>query len=109
MEADLAFLWSLLLAAPAVPAVPARFVALPAGERLQRLDDFRDSLPAAERRRLDRALPRSAGGGIARCDNIERSRASCESAAYLPALRVTGLLPRFLATLRTPGDRATGR
>jgi hypothetical protein len=105
MEADLAFLWSLLLAAPAVPAVPARFTALLAGERLQRLDDFRDSLPAAARRRLDRALPRSAGGGIARCDHIDRSRASCESTAYLPALRATGLLPRFLATLRRADTR----
>jgi hypothetical protein len=109
MEADMAVLWSLLLAGSAVPAVPARFTALPAGERLQRLDDFRDSLPAGARRRLDRALPRSAGGGIARCDHIDRSRASCESAAYLPALRATGLLPRFLATLRKPGDRAPGR
>lgn len=105
----MAVLWSLLLAGSAVPAVPARFTALPAGERLQRLDDFRDALPASERRRLDRALPRSAGGGIARCDHIDRSRASCESAAYLPALRATGLLPRFLATLRKPGDRASGR
>jgi hypothetical protein len=99
MEADMAVLWSLLLAASAVPAVPARFTALPAAERLQRLDDFRDSLPAADRRRLDRALPRSTGDGVARCDHIERSRASCEAAAYLPALRATGLLPRFLATL----------
>jgi hypothetical protein len=99
MEAGMAVLWSLLLATSAVPALPARFAALPPADRLQRLDAFRDALPAAERRRLDRALPRSAGGGIARCDRIERSRASCESAAYLPALRATGLLRRFLATL----------
>ncbi len=67
-------------------------------DMLQRLDTFRASLTASDRRRLDRALPRSADGGIARCDAVEGSRASCEASAYLPALRATGLMPRFLAT-----------
>ena len=69
------------------------------GDMLQKLDDFRDGLPAGDRARLDRALPRDADGGIARCDTTEGSRASCESSAYMPALRDTGLMPRFLATL----------
>ena len=74
------------------------------GDMLQRLDDFRDGLAVADRTRLDRALPRSADGGIAACDTGEGSRASCEAAAYMPALRATGLMPRFLATL-CPGRR----
>ena len=69
------------------------------GDMLQKLDDFRDGLPTADRARLDRALPRDADGGIAQCDAIDGSRASCESSAYMPALRDTGLMPRFLATL----------
>ena len=68
-------------------------------ETLQRLDDFRDSLAATDRLRLDRALPRDADGGIARCDVAEGSRASCEAAAYMPALRITGLMARFIATI----------
>jgi hypothetical protein len=68
-------------------------------DTLQRLDDFRASLPASDRLRLDRALPRSANGGIAQCDAGEGSRASCEASAYMPALRSTGLMPRFLATI----------
>jgi hypothetical protein len=68
-------------------------------DQLQRLDDFRASLAETDRLRLDRALPRSANGGIARCDAVEGSRASCEASAYMPALRATGLMPRFLATI----------
>jgi hypothetical protein len=74
-------------------------VKLTPADTLQRLDDFRTSLPASDRLRLDRALPRSANGGIAQCDAVEGSRASCEAAAYMPALRSTGLMPRFLATI----------
>lgn len=74
-------------------------VKLTPADTLQRLDDFRAGLTAADRLRLDRALPRSADGGIAKCDATEGSRASCEAAAYMPALRTTGLMPRFLATI----------
>lgn len=74
-------------------------VRLAPADMLQRLDDFRDGLAVADRRRLDQALPRDADGGIRRCDAAEGSRASCEAAAYMPALRQTGLMPRFLATI----------
>jgi hypothetical protein len=70
-------------------------------DMLQRLDDFRASLTTADRIRLDEALPRDPDGGIAACDAAEGSRASCEAAAYMPALRTTGLMPRFLATIRS--------
>jgi hypothetical protein len=70
-------------------------IAIDPGDRLQLMDDFRESLASPDRRRLDKALPRDAGGGIAKCDNIDRSLASCEAAAYIPALQVTGLMPRF--------------
>ena len=76
------------------------------GDRLQLMDDFRAALPPRDRRRLDVALPRDPDGGITRCDGIARSRASCESAAYPPALRATGLMPRFLATACGTGGRA---
>lgn len=66
---------------------------------LQSLDDFRAGLSAGDRARLDRALPRDADGGIASCDAGAGSRASCEAAAYMPALRRTGLMPRFLTTI----------
>lgn len=69
-------------------------------DRLAELDRFRDSLSPGDRQRLDEVLPRSADGGIARCDGIERSRASCEAAAYMPALRSTGLMARFRAMRR---------
>ena len=62
-------------------------------------DRFRDSLSKADRVRLDKALPRGLNGGIARCDTVQGSRASCESGAYFPALRTTGLMPRFLKTI----------
>lgn len=68
-------------------------------DMLQRLDDFRASLASADRLRLDQVLPRDADGGIAQCDAVEGSRASCEASAYLPALRTAGLLPSFLATI----------
>ena len=68
-------------------------------ERLAALDAFRDHMRPADRARLDRALPRGTGGGIARCDATDGSRASCEAAAYAPALRATGLMPRFVAGL----------
>jgi hypothetical protein len=74
-------------------------VKLTPADTLQRLDDFRTSLPASDRLRLDRALPRNVDGGIAQCDAVEGSRASCEASAYMPALRTTGLMPRFLATI----------
>jgi hypothetical protein len=74
--------------------------AMPPADMLQRLDDFRDHLSPAARDRLDRALPRSADGGVAACDIGEGSRASCEVAAYMPALRSAGLMPRFLASVR---------
>lgn len=67
-------------------------------EMLDRLDRFRDSLSPTDRDRLDKALPRSINGGIAKCDRAEGSRASCEAAAYMPALRATGLMQRFRAT-----------
>lgn len=70
-----------------------------AGGRLQRLDDFRAGLAVRDRHRLDRALPRDADGGIAQCDGIDRSRASCEAAAYMPALRSAGLMRRFAASV----------
>lgn len=78
------------------------------GDTLQSLDDFRARLSAPDRRRLDRALPRAADGGIASCDAAEGSRASCEAAAYMPALRRTGLMPRFLAGI-CPAQRAESR
>jgi hypothetical protein len=68
-------------------------------DRLDHLDRFREALPSNDLTRLDRALPRSVRGGIAQCDRGNQSRASCEAAAYLPALKSTGLMPRFLATL----------
>ena len=74
-------------------------VKLTPGETLQRLDDFKASLAAVDRLRLDRALPRDADGGIAQCDAVEGRRASCEAAAYMPALRTTRLMPRFLASI----------
>ncbi len=77
----------------------SNIVKLTPADTLQRLDDFRTSLPASDRVQLDRALPRSANGGIAQCDAVKGSRASCEAAAYMPALRSTGLMPRFLATI----------
>ena len=72
-----------------------------AADRLDRLDRFRYSLSLADRKRLDTALPRSPDGGIAQCDHTEGSRASCEAAAYLPALRATDLLSRFMKTVPT--------
>jgi len=74
-------------------------VKLTPADTLQRLDDFRTGLTTTDRIRLDRALPRSADGGIAQCNAVEGSRASCEAAAYMPALRTTGLMQRFLATI----------
>jgi hypothetical protein len=70
------------------------------GNRLDQLDRFRDRLSLGDRTRLDKTLPRNAEGGIAQCDRRDESRASCEAAAYLPALRSTGLMPRFLATVK---------
>lgn len=81
------------------PPSAADVVRLSPGDMLQRLDEFRDGLPLEDRGRLDRALPRDADGGITRCDDAEGSRASCEAAAYMPALRSTGLMQKFLATL----------
>lgn len=78
---------------------PAAIARLAPAERLDRLDSFRDQLTISDRRRLDRVLTRSADGGIAKCGLGEGSRASCEAAAYLPALRSTGLMPRFLGTI----------
>lgn len=66
---------------------------------LQRLDDFRNNLPVVDRSHLDAALPRDTDGGIKQCDGIQSSRASCEASAYMPALRATGLMPRFLASI----------
>lgn len=88
------FVWFVVFAASAASAqvTPA--------DKLESLDRFRAGLSVADRGRLDTALPRSAGGGIARCDAATGSRASCEAAAYLPALRSTGLLPRYLRTIR---------
>lgn len=77
----------------------SNIVKLTPADTLQRLDDFRTGLAAPDRVRVDQALPRSANGGIAQCDAVEGSRASCEAAAYMPALRSTGLMPRFLATI----------
>lgn len=65
---------------------------------LEHLDDFRDSLSSKDRNRLDQALPRSIGGGIAQCGDTNASRASCETAAYMPALHRVGLMRRFLAS-----------
>jgi hypothetical protein len=81
-------------------------------EILQKEDDFREGLGPDARRRLDAALPRAPDGRIAVCDGRDGSR--CDAQAYMPALRETGLMPAFLATLcprdREPfglGDRAT--
>lgn len=91
-------------------ATPADDSVLTPAERLNRLDRFRDNLSLSDRNRLDRALPRNASGGIARCDRTEESRASCEAAAYLPALRSSGLMPRFLAmTASLPANSSTCR
>lgn len=99
--------WFVILAASATMA-PAKTPTnladklnlMPPGDRLDKLDGFRDGLSLSDRTRLDKALPRNAEGGIAQCDERDESRASCEAAAYLPALRSTGLMPRFLATLK---------
>ena len=77
----------------------ARYTAMAPADRLDLLDRFRDGLPVADRKRLDTALPRSPDGGIARCEQTEGSMASCQAAAYLPALRATNLLSRFLGTV----------
>jgi hypothetical protein len=98
--------WFVILAASATMA-PAKTPTNPvdqlnlmsSGDRLDQLDRFRDGLSLSDRTRLDKALPRNAEGGIAQCDEKDESLASCEAAAYLPALRSTGLMPRFLATL----------
>lgn len=74
-------------------------VKLTPADALQRLDDFRAGLTPSDRARLDRALPRNAADGIGQCDVVEGSRASCEAAAYRPALRATGLMLRFLETI----------
>ncbi|MCP3734232.1 EF-hand domain-containing protein [Sphingomonas sp. RP10(2022)] len=74
-------------------------------DRLAQLDRFRDTLSPADRTRLDAALPRAPDGGIAQCDRTTGSRASCEAAAYLPALTATHLMPRFLATIRQAAPR----
>lgn len=87
------------LCATAQSGQAATYNAMAPADRLDRLDRFRDTLPVADRKRLDTALPRSPDGGIAGCDQAEGSRASCEAAAYLPALRATGLLSRFLETV----------
>ncbi|KQU61958.1 hypothetical protein ASG67_02050 [Sphingomonas sp. Leaf339] len=104
------FAWFAMLAAsaaaaPAVQSAAGRttscstsdVVRISPADQLQLLDDFRTGLPARDRQRLDLVLPRYVDGGIAQCDDIDRSRASCESGAYLPALRKTGLMARFLA------------
>ncbi|OLP55969.1 hypothetical protein BJF92_02355 [Rhizobium rhizosphaerae] len=64
---------------------------------LQRLDDFRETLRGDERAELDHALQRSSDGGIAQCGDADESMASCENGAYLGALTITGLLPRFVS------------
>lgn len=66
---------------------------------LDRLDRFRADLAASDLKRLDMALPRSSNGGVAKCDQVEGSRASCEVAAYMAALRVTGLSARYQAAI----------
>lgn len=87
------------LCATARSGQAAAYSAMAPADRLDRLDRFRDSLSVTDRKRLDTALPRSPDGGIAQCDHTEGSRASCEAAAYLPALRATDLLSRFLETV----------
>jgi hypothetical protein len=72
---------------------------LPTAELLERLDTFRDDLPAPDRQRLDQMLPRSSDGGIARCAKVDTSRASCENGEYIGALRSTGLLTVFLSNM----------
>ncbi len=102
------FVMPILSGAAQAPYSPATRSAACAGsdtvkmtpaDTLELLDQFRTSLATADRDRLDRALPRSASGGVAQCDTADRSRASCEASAYMPALRSTGLMPRFLATI----------
>lgn len=99
----------------ALPLIAAALAAAPAGaapdcarsntvrmspaDTLDLADRFRDGLSPADRARLDRALPRAADGGIAMCDRVDHDRASCEAQAYMPALRSTGLMPRYLATI----------
>jgi hypothetical protein len=95
------FAVSATMAPAKTPANPLdKLNLMPAGDRLDRLDQFRDGLSLNDRTRLDKALPRNVEGGIAQCDKGDESRASCEAAAYLPALKSTGLMPRFLATLK---------
>lgn len=78
--------------------IPAK-IKMPAADLLDRLDRFREQLSADDRARLDKALPRSANGGIVQCDNVNESRASCENGAYFIALGKTGLLQAFYARL----------
>ncbi|MDQ0456540.1 hypothetical protein [Rhizobium paknamense] len=86
----------------AVTCGKRNFTALTPADRLDRLDQFRDTLSPQDRNRLDRAMPRSSQGGVASCDAVESSRASCEDAAYAKALRETHLMRPFLSSLCAP-------
>lgn len=91
----------LITTGPASAAVPGGCptdtvkIAMPAMLDLE--DGFRDSLGAADRRRLDAALPRTADGGIAQCTGHDG--VDCDVLAYTAAFNRTGMMPRFLATL----------
>jgi hypothetical protein len=70
---------------------------MPPAVLLMKENQFREGLMASDRVRLDDVLPRDAKGRIAAC--TASAGADCDSAAYLPALRSTGLMPAFLASL----------
>jgi hypothetical protein len=92
--------WATTVSAQSPTNAANQFSLMAPADRLDQLDRFREGLPSSDRSRLDTALPRNIQGGIAQCDKGDQSRASCEAAAYLPALKSTGLMPRFLATLK---------
>lgn len=91
-------------AAPSACARPGDDALHPA-DLLDLEDGFRDALSRHDRARLDAILPRTPDGRIAQCE--QRDGTACDAAAYLPALRAVGLMPRFLDSL-CPGPADEG-
>ena len=64
-------------------------------------EQFREGLTPARRHRLDVALPRGAGDGLAVCAN--HGGASCDAIAYLHGFRKSGLWSSFVQYVCQPG------
>ncbi|MGV1949231.1 hypothetical protein ACQZ44_00280 [Agrobacterium vitis] len=98
------FVMAIMLAAAQTPGLPApsttcaqaKATDTAPADQLELLDQFRAHLAKADLERLDQALPRSSNDGIAQCDAVEGSRASCEVTAYMPAIENTGLMAQFI-------------